>query len=227
MFRRAQRLATDAGDTVKAVAAEYNVGDVLLRIGRVDEAHALFSELIPALRAVGLEEYEAAASRALGTAMALSGRVDEGTELLREARARLVELGDPSEVLETDAALAWTALEAGQAERAAGLAAEAAERAESLDLIQLLPWLLRLHAAALADLGRGAAALELLQRARQLAESQSRVELGLVLAELSRVCRDLGRTEEAAAYASAAEAPLAQLGFAGSRRYPRAAVTSP
>lgn len=227
MFRRAQRLATDAGDTVKAVAAEYNVGDVLLRVGRVDEARALFSELIPALRAVGLEEYAATATRALGTAMALSGQPDEGTELLHRARARLVELGEPSEVLETDAALAWTALEAGDAERAAGLAAEAAERAESPDLVQLLPWLLRLHGAALADLGRGEAALELLHRARQLAESQSRVELGLILAELSRVCGGLGLTEEAAAYARAAETPLAQLGFVGSRRYPRAAVRSP
>jgi class 3 adenylate cyclase/tetratricopeptide (TPR) repeat protein len=70
MFRQSQRLATDAGDAVKAAAAEYNVGDVLLRIGRVDEARQLFSELVPVLRSVGLEDYAATATRALGAAMA-------------------------------------------------------------------------------------------------------------------------------------------------------------
>ena len=73
MFGQAQRLATDAGDAVKAAAAEYNVGDVLLRIGRLEEARELFSELIPVLRSVGLEDYAVTATRALGTAMALTG----------------------------------------------------------------------------------------------------------------------------------------------------------
>jgi tetratricopeptide (TPR) repeat protein len=221
MFRQAQGLATDAGDAVKAAAAEYNVGDVLLRMGRLDEARELFSELIPVLRSVGLEEYAATASRALGTAMALTGQPEEGAELLRRARDRLVELGDPAEVLETDAALAWTALDTGQPERAAELAGAAADRAESLDLLQLLPWLLRLRGAALAELGQPAAALETLQRARQLAATHSRADLGLVLAELSQVCRRLGSPEQADEYAAAADTALAQLGFVASRRYPR------
>lgn len=221
MFRRAQRLATDAGDAVKAAAAEYNVGDVLLRTGRLEEARTLFAELIPVLRSVGLEEYAATAGRALGTAMALTGRADEGADLLARARERLLELGEPAEVLETDAALAWTALESGDAEQAATRAAEAAKRAESLGDVQLLPWLLRLHGAALADLGESAAAFDRLQRARELAEAQSRVELGFVLAELARVSRGLGSPAQAAEYAHAAETALAQLGFVGSRRYPR------
>jgi predicted ATPase len=221
MFGEAQRLATDAGDAVKAASAEYNVGDVLLRMGRLDEARALFSELIPVLRSVGLEEYAATAGRALGTAMALSGQSDEGTDLLRRARTRLAELGDAAEVLETDAALAWTALETGQAEQAAMLAGDAAQRAESLEVVQLLPWLLRLRGAALADLGQPTAAFEVLQRARRLAETHSRVELGFALAELSRVCRQLGSAEQAAEYARMAETALEQLGFVGSPRYPR------
>lgn len=227
MFRQAQQLATDAGDAVKAAAAEYNVGDVLLRIGRLDEARVLFAELVPVLRQVGLEDYAATASRALGTAMALTGQPEEGTELLRRARARLLELGEQAEVLETDAALAWTALEAGHAEQAAELAAEAAERAESSDVVQLLPWLLRLQGAALADLGDRAAAFDILQRARQHAEKHSRVELGFVLAELSRICRQGGSLKEATEYARAAEPALAQLGFVGSRRYRSTTLTTP
>jgi class 3 adenylate cyclase/tetratricopeptide (TPR) repeat protein len=221
MFRAAQRLATDAGDAVKAASAEYNVGDVLLRMGRLDEARVLFSELIPVLRSVGLEEYAATAGRALGTAMTLSGQPAEGTDLLRRARTRLVELGDPAEVLETDAALAWTALETGQAELAAALAGEATRRAESSEVVQLLPWLLRLRGAALADLGQSTAALETLQRARGLAGTHSRVELGFILTELSRVYRRLGSAEQAAEYARLAETALDQLGFVGSPRYPR------
>lgn len=223
LFGRSRQLAADAGDAVKAAAAEYNVGDVLLRIGRVPEARRLFSDLIPLLRSVGLEDYAVTATRALGTAMALTGQPDEGTDLIRRARARLVELGEPAEVLETDAALAWTALEAGSPDHAATLAAEAARRAESGDVVQLLPWLWRLHAAALADLGQPSAALEILQRALDVAKTHSRVELGFVLAELSRICRRLGSTEQADQYATAAEAAFAHLGFVGSRRYPRRA----
>lgn len=227
LFRQAQRLATAAGDTVKAVTAEYNVADVLLKAGRTEEARAMFAELVPVLRSVGLEEYVATASRALGTALALTGRPDEGAALLREARARLADLGSRAEVLETDAAIAWTALEAGDAERAAAVAGEAADQAEQLDVVPLLPSLLRLRGAALADLGRGAEAVQVLERARQLAQTHSRAELGFVLAELGRVCRGLGRTEEARGYAEAAVEQLDRLGFVGSARYPRTAVTSP
>ncbi|HYI56667.1 MAG TPA: adenylate/guanylate cyclase domain-containing protein [Microlunatus sp.] len=221
MFGQAQLLATDAGDAVKAAAAEYNVGDVLLRIGRLEEARQLFSELVPVLRSVGLEDYAVTATRALGTAMALTGQPDEGADLIHRARTRLVELGEQAEVLETDAALAWTALEAGNAEQAAALATDAAQRAESLDIVHLLPWLLRLRGAALADLGQQADAFETLQRARRLADMHSRVELGFVLAELSRVCRWLGTPQQAAEFAGAAETAFTQLGFVGTRRYPR------
>lgn len=221
MFRRAQRLAADAGDAVKAAMFEYNVGDVLLRIGRAAEARQLFTDLVPVLRAVGLEEYAAPAARGLGTAMALTGRREAGTKLLRHAHGRLVEVGEPAEVLETDAALAWTALEVGDADEAARLTADAVRRAEALDCVHLLPWLLRLRGATLADLGERPAALETLERALELAHTHSRVELGFVLAELSRVSYGLGSRNQADEYAQAAETAFAQLGFVGSRRYRR------
>lgn len=221
MFRQAERLATDAGDAVKAAMFEYNVADVLLRMGRLHEARRMFGELVPVLDSLGLAEYAATATRALGTAMALNGRRDEGADLLHRARARLVELGEAAEVLETDATLAWTALEAGEVAQAAELAGAAAERADSLGVAQLLPWLLRLRGAALADLGQPAAAFETLQRALELARRHGRAELGFVLAELSRVCRELGSPKQAAEYARGAERAFTQLGFVGSSRYPR------
>ncbi len=218
MFRQAQQLATDAGDAVKAAAAEYNVADALLRLGRADEARTLLTALVPLLRSVGLEEYAATATRALGTAMALTGARQEGTELLHRARARLDELGEPAEVLEADAALAWAALEAGEPADAATVAAAAVRRAEGLGIVELLPWLLRLQAAARADLGESAEAQPLLHRALELAGTHSRVERGFVLAELSRLA---GSPDEAADYARRAEAAFAEFGFVGSRRYPR------
>ncbi len=221
MFRRAARLATEAGDTVKAAAAGYNVGDVLLRLGRLDEAQQLLSELLPVLRSVALEDFAAAATRALGATIALAGRMDEGGEMMRRARARLEELGEPAEVVETDAAIAWTQLEHGDAADAARVAASAASRAEELDAGWLLAWLLRLQGAALSDMGNTDEARALLGRALDLADRHCRIERGFVLAELARLSGRSGSGAETVFLAQRAEAAFDELGFVGSPRYPR------
>ena len=129
MFRRAQEIAAEAGDTVGAAETGYNVADVLLRLGRADEAGALLRGLLPTLQALGAEGFHAAALRALGVSLVLEGEVDEGQAFLTQARAKLVELGEPAEVVETDAGIAMGYLAAGDAEGACALADEAGVRA--------------------------------------------------------------------------------------------------
>ena len=110
----------------------------------------------------------------------------------------------------------------GGPSRQPSLQGEAAQRAESLELVQLLPWLLRLRGAALCDLGQPTAAFEILQQARQLAGTHSQSRARVCPLRSSAECAvGLGSAGEAAEYARVAETALEQLGFVGSPRYPR------
>jgi tetratricopeptide (TPR) repeat protein len=221
-FRRAVELATEAGDTANAATFQYNVGDVLLHLGQAEAARELLRELLPTLRSFALDDWVASATRALGAAVALSGSLEEGTELLQHARERLDDLGEPTEVVETDAALALVNLMRGAPAIAADIAAQAAQRAKALDAVQLLAWSLRVQGGALSDLGNLSGARSLLLRALEIADKHSRGERGFVLAELSRVEDRLGSRDAAEDYAQRAEAAFVELGYAGSDRYPRA-----
>ncbi len=193
MFGQAQRLATDAGDAVKAAAAEYNVGDVLLRIGRLEEARELFSELIPVLRSVGLEDYAVdgepraghgdgtdwSAGRGHGPApprpypVGRTGRPGGGSRdrrrpRLDSARNRAGRAGSRARRRRPPSARnRWTSSSCCRG--SCGCAARHS----------LISANERLHSRHCSGLG-------------SLAETHSRVELGFVLAELSRVCRRLG-----------------------------------
>jgi class 3 adenylate cyclase/tetratricopeptide (TPR) repeat protein len=219
MFQRAERLAAEAGDTTGAAETRYNVGDVLLRLGRVSEAEELLGALLPVLKSLRQEAFYAAAMRSYGMTLAFAGSDDDGLALLATARARLDDLGEAAEVLETDAATALALLLRGDPGAAVDLATAAAARADALDAGHLLPWLLRLQGAGLADLGLLDEANAVLERALGLADSQSRVELGFVLDELVRVAEARGDEVVAGRYRAEREAAFDLLGFVGDRRY--------
>ncbi|HTY72551.1 MAG TPA: adenylate/guanylate cyclase domain-containing protein [Actinomycetes bacterium] len=221
MFERAQRLAEESGDTVGAAQTGCNVGDVLVRLGRTREAEDILRRLIPTLQGAGVGDFIAVAHRALGLALVLEGQHDEGQAELEGARAMFIEFGEPSEVAETDAAIALGLLGEGRAQEARDLADDAAVRATALDAGYLLPWLLRLQGAAEVDLGDVDIAEETLHRALETADAQGRVECGFILAELARVARMRGDEESARRWDAESEQALDRLGFAGSRRYPR------
>ncbi|TWP37429.1 AAA and adenylate/guanylate cyclase domain-containing protein [Leekyejoonella antrihumi] len=233
LFRRAETVATAAGDTAGAAASTYNIGDVLLRLGRVDEAAAVLRPLVPQLEALDIADFHAAARRALGLATVLVGRHDEGRRLLDAARAQLVQLGETAEVLETDASIAFALLADGQGGAAARLAREAARRADSLDAGQLLPWLLRLEGAGLCDVGRLDEAETILGEAMDLAQSLNRVELGFIVAELARLARRRGDLASAGELDERSTTMFAELGYVRVGRYllegsdPPSAVNSP
>jgi tetratricopeptide (TPR) repeat protein len=226
MFQRAAVLADEAGDTGGAASTRYNVGDVLLRLGRVEEAEGLLEDLLPVLHAMEVEDFHAAARRALGLALVLGEDRFTGRVMLEEARETLESLGEPAEVVETDAARVTAMLLDGDVDDAVALADDAIGRAEALDAGYLVPWLRRLRGAALSDAGRLDEARQELELALHLAEESSRVERGFVLAELARTARRAGRDGDAERHAAAAERAFAELGFVGGPRYERAAASA-
>ena len=64
MFRRAQVVAAEAGDTVGAAETDYNIGDVLLRLGRAGEARDLLAGARTRAPGVGSRGFLASARRA-------------------------------------------------------------------------------------------------------------------------------------------------------------------
>jgi tetratricopeptide (TPR) repeat protein len=221
MFRGAEAAASEAGDILGAAATRVNIGDMLLRQGRIAEAETLLRALLPVLTGLGLDDFHAAATRTLGLALTQSQRLDEGMHLLATARVVLAASGQAAEVVETDAAISQALLEAADAPAAESLAREAAARAESLDAAYLLPTLHRVRGAALTEQGRLVEAQAVLAEALRSCASQGQLECGFVLAEQARVAQAQGDDLSAARLSAESAAALDSLDFAGSGRYPR------
>jgi len=217
-FQRAHVLASESGDSFQAAATQVNVGDVLMRMGRLFEAEAQLRDCLSTLRAVGARTFEAVAWRCLGVSLAQQGDANSGLEWLKRARAQQELLGERDEVIETDASIAFVYLISGDAVAAAELADDAAVRAVSLEADHLLPLVLRVQGAALTDLGRDDRARVVLVRALDLASHHSVVESGFICAELVRLAEDPGAAER---YQQQANESWGRLGFVGTQRYPR------
>jgi tetratricopeptide (TPR) repeat protein len=149
MLARAAKIFRRVGDATNAANATYNRADVLVRQGRSDEAWPLLQETLRVAHAVGDEELVALVLKEQGRARSRAGDVDEGLELLGWARARLVDLGEPHEVVDADVAAAEAHLLAGRPARALTLIETALTEAASLRAATLLPSAHRVHAAAL------------------------------------------------------------------------------
>ena len=221
LFERAEAAASEAGDTLGAASSRFNLGDVLLHQGRLDEARVLLRALVPVLRSLGADDFVASAQASLGLVLAESGAVDEGRALLAEARATLVGLGQAAEVVATDTLLAEALLVSGDAVGAEALAGSAWLAADSLDAGYLQPTLQRLHGAALLEQGRLDDAEQQLTSALASCEQQGQIERGFILAELARVAVARGDAPAAVRLTTESRAALDALGHVGTPRYPR------
>ena len=220
-FRHAHVLATEAGDGFQAAATATNIADVLWRLGRVGEAEAQVLDVLPDLRALRAETFEAIARRVWGLALVERGEVVEGREEIAVARRLQVALGEPDEVAETDAADAWALIALGNFPEAAALAHDAADRAVEVDATHLLPLILRVEGVALLESGEVDRASDVLQRAYEVAEEQASVERGCLLNELARIAVMRGAVAEADGLRNRAQEAWSELGFVGTARYPR------
>ena len=214
MFQRARDVAAEAGDTLGAAASSHNVGDVLLRQGRLAEARGVLGPLLAVFKSLGSEEYVASTLRWLGLTAVRDGRVEEGRHDVEQAHAMFLRLGLAAEAAETDAVLAEVHLACNEPSAAVVLATDATRRATSLDAGYLLPTLWRVRGAALLDLGERDAAVAALAEAERACATHGAAELGFVLAERARAVAPVDPAAAAALAARSARA-LAELGYVG------------
>jgi class 3 adenylate cyclase/tetratricopeptide (TPR) repeat protein len=207
MFARAAKIFRRVGDATNAANATYNRADVLVRQGRSDEAWPLLQETLRIAHAVGDEELVALVLKEQGRARSRAGDVDEGLELLGWARARLVDLGEPHEVVDADVAAAEAHLLAGRPQRALTLIETALTEAASLRAATLLPSAHRVHAAALFASGVVVPARTALAEGLRYSSSPDvGHERGFLLAVAARIARhdqdpDADRLEQEASAA--------------------------
>jgi class 3 adenylate cyclase/tetratricopeptide (TPR) repeat protein len=211
MFERSRDAAAEAGDTLGAAASAHNVGDVLLRQGRLAEAEAVLRPLLTVFKGLGSEEYWASTLRWLGLTAVRSGRSDEGRDQIEQARAIFTELGLASEIAETDTAVAELLLATGHPAEAAELATDAGLRATALDAGYLLPTLYRLRGAALLAAGEFELGRDALEDAMRVCASEGAAETGFVLADLARAT-EVTDPEASNAFALRSAKALAELG---------------
>ena len=220
MFEKSRDAAAEAGDTRGSAESAHNLGDVLLRLGRLDDATAVLTGLLPVFKGLRSEEYSASTMRWLGLAAVRAGRLVEGRELVERARAVFSELGLLGEVFETQTVAVELMLAEGEWAHASALAADAIHRATALDAGYLLPTLLRLQGTALLVGDRLAEARVALQAALDSCQTHGETERGFILAELGRLALGQGDADAATSYAAESEQALLALGYVGSQRYP-------
>ena len=221
MLARAAETFRRVGDATNAANADYNRADLLVRQGRSDDALQLLEETLRVSRAVGDEELVALVRKEQGRARSRAGDIQAGLMLLEQARASLVQLREPHEVVDADIASAEAHLLAGRPEDALSLIERALAEAASLHAATLLPSAHRVQAAALFALGAVEQARATLEEGlRQSSSPDVAHERGFLLAVAARLARyeanpDADRLDEQAREAlemlGVARVPLPEL----------------
>ncbi len=190
MFGRAADSFRRVGDAANAANATYNQADVLIRQGRLTEARPVLADALRVARAVDDLELVAMCVRETGRAAARAGLHDLGLEYFADARARFLELGEPHEIVDTDAAIAECHLLQGQWQRARETADDALARATSLGAAQIMPTLRRIRGIAMLQAGQvDDANKELTEGLRQSDSPDVAHERGFLLAALADAAR--------------------------------------
>jgi tetratricopeptide (TPR) repeat protein len=156
LYLRGAEASERAGDAANAAFGDCNVGEVLADQGRYAEAEPRLRRAIRVWRATDYEWGVAYATSRLGRLAVRTGRIDEGSALLEEARGRFDALSLQGDVDFADALLAEAAVFGGRPERALEIADRLLERAG--ETVWSAPLLHRLRGRALMAAGdaRGA-----------------------------------------------------------------------
>jgi class 3 adenylate cyclase/tetratricopeptide (TPR) repeat protein len=188
LLRRARDGFARVGASTDVGAASYNLADVLVRQGRLDEAAPLLAHALREARAAGDQGFVADVVREQGRAATRAGRLEEGLALLQESRQILVELGAAMELADADGAIAENRVLAGEPANGLDLVLDALARARVLGAVVLLPTLERIRALALLRLGRRDEALGAIEAGLVATEQEAaRLERGFLLCMLAGV----------------------------------------
>lgn len=130
LYGRALDVYTRAGNDGDAAQARYNVAEMLLDQGRLDEARSMLKEVEPVYRAVGYRAGLGLTSRDLGRIAAQHAEFEEAHQLLQEARGIFAELQAVGRVVEVDVWIADLLFRQGRREDCLRLLAAAEDRAK-------------------------------------------------------------------------------------------------
>jgi tetratricopeptide (TPR) repeat protein len=212
MFARAAEAFRRVGDATNAANADYNRADGLVKQGRSDQALPLLQNTLRVARAVGDEDLVALVRKEMGRAESRTGEVTAGLLLLEEARAELIRLREPQEVVDADIASAEAHLLGGRPEQALALIEGALTEAASIHAATLLPSAYRVQAAALLAIGEVTQArMALAEGLRRSSSPEVAHERGFLLAVAARIARR-GQDPRAAQLEEQADDALRSLG---------------
>jgi class 3 adenylate cyclase/tetratricopeptide (TPR) repeat protein len=184
-YERSRQVCEDMGDQWRAAVCAWNIAEIYVDQGRLDDADAMTRKALRTFRAIGSPNAIAGSDALLGRIAAREGRFDEGRQLLDAARDIYRAEGDLLDAVDTEARLAECLLLEGRADEALALAEQTlTEVPESDGLAAAVPLLHRVRGLAYAQRG-------------ELIEARAALEASLLAARLRRAGHDVALTIEA------------------------------
>ena len=210
-YRRSQEAALAVGDTVGAAVVATNLAEVLVYLGRLDEAEEVVGDAVRVLRVSGVAGYAAYGGLQLARAVLARGDLQEAERLAEEVEQELVALGQRDSAAEAALVRAESLSRQGRPDRALELVEAAAPA--TVETVTLAPRHRLERARAAAAQGRHADALADVVEGLALAREHELPYEELCLLRLESEVREaLGEGPAAAAAATEADAILRRLG---------------
>jgi len=199
-YGRARELFERVGDLSNAAIGNANTAEILLDQGRLEQAEVALRDAIRVWRASRSENDVAFGRALLARVLARQGRFDDAQLLLQQARARFVEQGAKTEVIDADAYQAECQLLAGRPVEALALAETSLLAASRLsDQPVQAPLLYRVIAACHDALGNPGDAESAYQRSLEIARRRHAAhELAFTVAAMAQRARRAGSSVDPA-----------------------------
>ncbi len=192
LYIRAQDTVRRTGNAVMDAFYVFNLGEIALDQGHLDEAGRALTSVLRTWRAAGYRSGTGYAKGKLARVATGQDRYDDARRLYQEALEELSDIGSRSEVLEVQAGLAECLLLSGDTAGALSLADETIAQAQGMGgVAPQVPALHRVRGAALAVSGDREGALESLHQSLDAAEArEAEYDAALTLRVLAAVETD-------------------------------------
>jgi class 3 adenylate cyclase/tetratricopeptide (TPR) repeat protein len=173
LYRRAQETARRTGNAVMDAFYVFNIGEIALEQGRLDEAEEAFVAVNRTWRAAGYRSGAADAKGKLARVTAAQGRYDEALDLFASSIAEMEDIGSRADALEATTRMAECLLASGAGEDALAVADRCLALAQDLGGVPpQIPQIHRVRGAALARIGERDAAVVALRQSLAAARSR-------------------------------------------------------
>ena len=191
LYRRAQATARRTGNAVMDAFYVFNIGEIALEQGHLDEAEEAFVAVNRTWRAAGYRSGAADAEGKLARVNAAQGRYGEALELFASCIGEMEDIGSRADALEASARMAECLLLSGESNGALDRADRSLRLAQDLGGVPpQIPLIHRVRALALARLGQTGAAGDALQQSLQAARGRG-AEYEVELTERAAALLDL------------------------------------